>query len=123
MKRVKYIKNSKYFKPLDLIAYGLIVVLIVLTIVIAFQPKGNTVKIVHNGELLYTLPLDKNKTVDLQICDIVIDNGTVKVIHSDCPNKLCEKTGKISKVGQKIICLPNKLVISIEGKSKWEVVV
>ena len=33
----------------------------------------------------------------------------------DCPDKLDVKQGYISKVGEVIVCLPNKLVIEIKG--------
>jgi hypothetical protein len=34
---------------------------------------------------------------------------------ADCPDKLCEKTGKISKNGETIVCLPHRVVVEIQG--------
>lgn len=46
---------------------------------------------------------------------IEIGDGEVWVIEASCPDKLDVKQGKISKPGQIIVCLPNKLVIEIKG--------
>jgi hypothetical protein len=40
----------------------------------------------------------------------------VQVISSPCPEKICVKTGRISKPGQWIACLPNRVFISIRGR-------
>lgn len=46
---------------------------------------------------------------------IEIGDEKVRVIEADCPDKLDVKQGYISKVGEVIVCLPNKLVIEIKG--------
>ncbi len=47
---------------------------------------------------------------------VVIRDGAVQVISSPCPEKICVKTGRISKPGQWIACLPNRVFISIRGR-------
>lgn len=44
---------------------------------------------------------------------VLIDEDGILVVDSSCHNKICVKTGKISKVGQIIVCAPNKVVIKI----------
>ena len=46
---------------------------------------------------------------------IHIEKATVKIIHANCKDSLCVKQKSISKVGQSIICLPNKVVVEIKG--------
>ena len=48
---------------------------------------------------------------------IIIENGKVSVTHASCKGNDCVQTGKISKEGQIIACLPHKLLITIEGRS------
>ena len=43
-----------------------------------------------------------------------IDGGGVSMISADCPDKLCMKRGRISGGDLPIVCLPNRVVISIE---------
>lgn len=47
---------------------------------------------------------------------IVIENGSVCVTESDCPDHLEIAAGGIQKSGEMLVCLPNRLVIRIEGK-------
>ena len=37
------------------------------------------------------------------------------MIDADCPDQLCVKQKKISLKNETIVCLPNKVVIEIEG--------
>ncbi|AEH50908.1 NusG domain II-containing protein [Pseudothermotoga thermarum] len=56
------------------------------------------------------------------VMKVVFENGKVWVEEADCPNKLCEKIGKIG-AGGVIVCLPNKLIIkAMGGKSKVDVI-
>ena len=39
----------------------------------------------------------------------------VCVAESDCPTLDCVRTGVISRAGQSIVCLPGRIVVSLEG--------
>jgi len=66
-------------------------------------------------------PLDAEATVrvpgPLGATVVEIADGAVRVISSPCPEKICIKTGRISKPGQWIACLPNRVFISIRGRN------
>ncbi len=44
-----------------------------------------------------------------------INDKSVRVEHSSCRHKTCEKAGAINKANQNLICIPNKIRISIDG--------
>lgn len=46
----------------------------------------------------------------------VHDKG-IEIINASCHDHICEKTGFISRPGEIIVCLPNKLSIKIKGNS------
>ena len=48
---------------------------------------------------------------------LVIKDGKAHLEDSSCPDHLCEHMGEIDKVGQSIICLPNRVVVEIRNKS------
>lgn len=48
---------------------------------------------------------------------LVVESDGVSVKNAECPDKLCEKTGKITSAGQSIVCLPAKVSIALEGNS------
>lgn len=45
----------------------------------------------------------------------IIQDKKVKVTESTCKDKLCVKQGWISKTGESIVCLPNRITITITG--------
>ena len=47
--------------------------------------------------------------------EVEIINGVVDVVDADCDNHVCVDTKSASKVFDKIVCLPHKLVIEIIG--------
>ena len=48
---------------------------------------------------------------------LVIENRQAYVSHADCPDKLCVNQGRIRGSGQMIVCLPNRVTVTIEGVS------
>lgn len=46
---------------------------------------------------------------------VTIKDGSVQITEADCNDDLCVKQGKISKIGESIVCLPHKLIIEIKG--------
>ena len=45
---------------------------------------------------------------------LVISEGQAQVKEASCPDKICVKHPPISESGQTIVCLPNKVVITIQ---------
>lgn len=45
----------------------------------------------------------------------VIRQGQVQMIEAKCPDQICVHHKPVSKSGETIVCLPNKIVIEIEG--------
>lgn len=46
---------------------------------------------------------------------VTVEDGTVSVTSSSCPDHICEQTGMISHRGQSIVCIPARVVIEIVG--------
>jgi hypothetical protein len=49
-----------------------------------------------------------------------IENGEISIEDASCKNKECIKQGAISHPGQTIVCVPNKLIMSIEGQAEFD---
>lgn len=85
------------------------------------------VEIYQNGKLYQKILVkDKEfkKTIEIKTRlgrnVVLIENGGVKMVDADCQDKICVKEGFKSSVGQTIVCLPNKLVVEINGEDKSE---
>lgn len=82
------------------------------------------VKIWQDKILVGTYPLDAPQSVTLPLDSsyghnvLVIENGTVRMEESSCPDQVCVHTGTIDKPGQTIVCLPNRVVIEITGSKE-----
>ncbi len=46
---------------------------------------------------------------------IEVKGGKVRMLESDCPNQLCVHQMWIDRVNQSIICLPNRVIVTIAG--------
>jgi hypothetical protein len=49
---------------------------------------------------------------------VEISGGTVRVVDSPCPDKICVAAGAISRTGQFIACLPNRVSVTLEGQDE-----
>ena len=88
-----------------------------------FQSQSGpvTVLITQNEQPVYEVIMTGLKEpVYLQVGgkyqnDILIAHDGVRVTDATCPHKTCVHTGLISKSGQSIICLENRVIIRISG--------
>jgi hypothetical protein len=80
---------------------------------ISIQVDGEEIKeIIFDKNIIgKTIPINTKYGYNL----IEIGDEKVRVIEADCPDKLDVKQGYISKIGEIIVCLPNRLVIEIKG--------
>lgn len=116
---------KQYIKKADIILLILLVVIGVVSTVYVTASKsgGDTVLVEKNGELFGTYSLFEDKEIDVPAIDTIttdlhvsIKNGSVEVTESGCANQVCVKHSAISQTGESIICLPNRVVVKIEGK-------
>ncbi len=81
----------------------------------AGSAPASVVNITKDGKTYGTYSIYDNKTIDTGSNIIVIENGQVYMKSSDCKNQICVHTGRISRPGQTIICMPNRIAVSIKG--------
>lgn len=84
------------------------------------ETAGGHVEIEHDGGRVRTLLLSENTAINVGGCEIRTENGEVYVIDADCPDRMCVNTGRISRAGQSIICIPNRLSIRITGEGGFD---
>ena len=79
-----------------------------------FSKQGDRVIIKQNNEIIYDQSIKEDNTITTKTNTIIIKDGIVYMEEASCKNQLCVKSGKISKKGESIICLPNKTIVKIE---------
>lgn len=83
----------------------------------SFAEKTNTVEIIQDGNIIYTLDLDESEDELIQVDFqghkniIQIKDKKISIIEADCPDKMCVNMGILKSAFTPIVCLPNHLVI------------
>ena len=82
--------------------------------------------ILSDGETVARVALPAVRTTDVEvpgkdIC-IRIEGDRVWVLHSDCPDQICVRSGEIRTAGQTVVCLPNRVVVKITGAAQLDAV-
>lgn len=105
----------------------LFLVLVVFCLVFYFfrGQMGAQVKVTVDGVLYDTYSLEKEQEIAIEKDGVVtnrlvIRDGVADMIEADCPDKLCVHQKAISKTGETIVCLPNKVVAEIIGSEESE---
>ncbi|MCD7872985.1 MAG: NusG domain II-containing protein [Clostridiales bacterium] len=83
---------------------------------------GAAAKITLNGQTVAVLRLNEDTVYNVKINGeisntVEIKNGFADVTYADCADKICVNHKKINKTGESIICLPNKVIITVVDSS------
>ena len=64
-------------------------------------------------------PLAQNAVISVEsegfTLTVTAEGGAVSVSEADCPDQVCKATGRITRPGQSIVCVPAQVVIRIES--------
>lgn len=85
------------------------------------QPAASRVEITRAGGEVLTFSCADERELSIDGCEIKIADGGVEVKAADCPDQVCVNTGKITRRGQSIICVPNRVSIQITGEGDYDV--
>lgn len=103
---------KRLFRFWDLIPLALVLLLaLALFLVLSDAEQGSTVKIYVGNELYgeYALPDELTRrtvTTDTGTLTLALAPDGVWVTEVNCPDKTCQRTGKISHKGEAIVCVP-----------------
>ena len=117
------IKDLKFFALL-----ALVLGLLFLVRSVFFHTPGGKVTIEVDGKTMGTWSLHKNLEIPIRNKDGVLTNrlqikdGKAKMIEADCPDHLCMNQNAISKDGETIVCLPNKVVVTVIADKELDAV-
>ncbi len=104
----------------DIIVWG-IVLGILFVLLLAYRltaENGAYVQVRVAGSIQGQYTLGKDGTYEIAGKEqgknlLVIKNGEAYIKEANCPDKLCVKQGRVRKVGESLICLPNEVVVEV----------
>lgn len=119
------------FRIGDIFIYSIIVMILLFIGVKGFQleeVKGSKVEIYVNSKLTFIENLKKEKSkifvpTELGGINVEFVDNKVRVITSNSPKKLIVKQGFISKVGETLIGVPDKVIIKVTGDSDLDYII
>ncbi|MCI9031353.1 MAG: NusG domain II-containing protein [Clostridia bacterium] len=112
--------KSKPFNRLDIAFFACAIVVIAVIAVMVFAGKDGASVTVTTKRGASTYPLSVDAEIDVEgKLTLVIEDGKAYVKDANCPDKVCEHTGRISRSGQMIACLPEGIVITVDGNSDF----
>ena len=103
-----------------LLILGLLLCAVSLWLFLRPGGTGAYVAVSQDGIERFRLPLHQDQTMEISDAGLgyntlVIEDGKAYIRDADCGDHTCIHTGKISREGERIICLPHKLIIEIIG--------
>ena len=116
----KILENKKLLSDIILIGVLLIVSLSVFLVISLTKEEGTTAVVYVDGVIVaeYSLSVDGKYELNGGTNILIIENGKAYVSYASCPDGLCKNQGRISMVGERIVCLPNKVMIEIIGEGE-----
>lgn len=89
-----------------------------------FIPRGKGVSalVTVGGETVAEMPLNTDAEFDGGGFTVTVKDGAVYFSHSDCRDKICMNTGRLTKAGDTAVCLPQRAVITVTGGSGTDAV-
>ena len=85
---------------------------------------GLQAQVMQHGQVLYTLSLDEDQSLTVAAPNggsntVTVKQGQVCVSHATCPDQVCVKQGWVDSAATPIVCLPNALVIHVQGGGSY----
>ncbi len=117
----KLLENKKLLSDIILVGILLIVSLSVFLIFFLNRTEGSTVMVSVDKKVVaeYSLSIDATYYLNDGSNVLVIKDGYAYISEATCPGyQDCVESGKIRYVGEKIVCLPNKVVVEIIGEGE-----
>ncbi|WP_448516574.1 NusG domain II-containing protein [Pseudothermotoga sp.] len=115
-------KRSDLFKK-----YDVLLVILLVTIFLAFywtRPReGQSIEVFVDGKLSMQIKTPGSYEVrdgDKYLMRVIFDGRKVHVEDSNCPLKICERTGSVGPGGT-IICVPNRVLVKFKTTADTEV--
>lgn len=101
-----------------LLACGVLLAALVLFLALRPGGAGAWAVVTVDGREAARYPLGEDRTVTLGEAAynvLEISGGGAAVVEANCGDHTCVRTGRISREGETIVCLPHRLTVRIEG--------
>lgn len=107
----------------DVLVYVVVIAFTILLFARTFAGDGSAVRLkITAPSFEKYFSLDKQEVIGvpgpLGTTTVVIRDGAAWIEDSPCREKICIKMGKVKRPGEQAVCLPNRVIIEVEGSRK-----
>lgn len=108
---------KKYKFDIILIFVLLLSTLALCLITVGTRERGSFVTVDEDGKRIGVFSLNEDGRYSFSDGGniLVIQGGEAYMEYADCPDGRCKRMGKIYMSGQRIICLPHRLTVTVIG--------
>lgn len=75
------------------------------------------------GRPVWSCALASEGEFEISGVKVVVKNGCARIDRSDCPDLCCVNSGAISRAGESIVCLPNRVSVTLSGEEMPDAVI
>ncbi|MBQ7962726.1 MAG: NusG domain II-containing protein [Clostridia bacterium] len=117
--------KTPLFRKSDII----IILVCLLTALVFFLPtlfssdRNLTAVIVADGETVKEISLTDSTDEKIEIDGVVIkaQGRSIYFEDSDCPDRICVRSGELSSKGESAACVPNRVSVYIKGADNFDI--
>ena len=83
--------------------------------------KASWAVITLDGAVVDRIPIEAEGSYvfpDIPGMTFTVSDGAVSVTESGCKDKVCVRTGAVSHRGEAVICVPNRVAVTVEGSER-----
>ena len=121
--------DKKLFRVLkkgDIFIIVTVIIIIFVWFVAPFSGGGENLRLVIylDGEAVETAELStlaEGRTFLVGGCEIYADSEGVRFVSSECEDRLCIKRGTMTRAGDTMACVPERVVVSLKGGSSTHI--
>ena len=112
--------KKRFRNDILLIAFVLVICAIACLYLFIFRQGGDMVQITVDGVLYGTYSLSEDRVEEIRTGEdglnrLIIQNGKAVMQTASCPDGICVSHRPIFRVGESIVCLPNRVVVTVIG--------
>jgi hypothetical protein len=108
-------EERRFFALKDLVIIAVVLLVALVSALCMHKTGGTYAELVADNRVIERIDLSQNRELTPNGYDVVLSvkDGKIAFVSSDCPDKICVRTGYIGLVGQSAVCLPNRLTLRI----------
>ena len=115
-------RNFRLLKKGDVLLIASLVAIILAWFLLPLSGSSDNLKMViyENGEAAVTVELSslkEGRRFLVNGCEIYADSKGVRFVDSCCEDGLCVKRGTMTRAGDTMACVPERVVVSLYGGS------